>query len=331
MLLESEAVTIKYIKTHSSIPVSEIFAYRQVGRHTIGLALIELTAKSHSAENEVGIPYIVMSKAPGYPLQLSWACMSSEDKAKVLRQLGSATWQLCQLKFDQIGSLFDSGHGPVINRCLTRGLLVHGRHTLDHLRGPYASATDFYRALITAFQEHASVLPLNPRCFFAPVPLPEEYENNSQFQRARDRWHDFVTLGSKMDGSDNRTDYTMVGELLAETRSKWTKYTYFEEDACRYSLHHPDISVNNIFIDEEYNITCLIDWAFCSSVPLSMAVTARGLPQSRNELSEQLWNEFRRGFKEAAYMVSQQVDLEESALCAESYDIAARCGCLCVS
>lgn len=168
--------------------------------------------------------------------------------------------------------------------------------------------------MISAFQEHVSILPLNPRCFFAPLPLPEEYENNSQFQRSRDQWHDFVTLGSKIDGSDNRTDYTIVGELLAEMRSKWVKNTYFEEDSCRYSLHHPDISVNNIFVDEEYNITCLIDWAFCSSVPLSMAITAPGLPQSRDELSEQLWKEFRQGFQETAYKASQQVDLKERAL-----------------
>ncbi|TPX26103.1 hypothetical protein DIZ76_011562 [Coccidioides immitis] len=296
MLLESEAVTIKYIRAHSSIPVPEIFAY------------------SCSKENEIGIPYILMSKAPGYPLRLHWTHMSPEGKAKILRQLGSITWQLCQLKFDQIGSLFEGAHDPVIKTCLTRGLLVHERHTLDLPRGPFASATDFYKALISAFQEHASILPLSPRCFFAPLPLPEEYEDNSQFQRSRDRWHDFVALGSKIDGSENRADYTIVGDLLAEMRLKWVKDTYFEEDSCRYSLHHPDISVNNIFIDEEYNITCLIDWAFCSSLPLSVAVTEPGLPQSRHELSEQLREEFRQGFQETPYVMSQQVDLKERAL-----------------
>ncbi|KMU72819.1 hypothetical protein CISG_03253 [Coccidioides immitis RMSCC 3703] len=111
-------------------------------------------------------------------------------------------------------------------------------------------------------------------------------------QRSRDRWHDFVALGSKIDGSENRADYTIVGDLLAEMR----------------------LNVNNIFIDEEYNITCLIDWAFCSSLPLSVAVTEPGLPQSRHELSEQLREEFRQGFQETPYVMSQQVDLKERAL-----------------
>ncbi|KKZ64274.1 hypothetical protein EMCG_09736 [[Emmonsia] crescens] len=296
MLLESEVVTLKYIGSNSSIPVPEVFAY------------------SCSKENDIGVPYILMSKAPGCPLQLHWTHMSSDDKAKILRQLGSITWQLCQLKFDRIGSLFEGAHGPAIKTCLTRGLLMHERHTLALTRGPFTSAIDFYRVLISAFQEHASILPLNPRCFLAPFPLPEEYEDNAQFERSRDRWHDFVALDSKIDGSDNRTDYMIVSDLLADMRKKWVRDTSLEEDSCYYSLHHPDISVNNIFVDEEYNITCLIDWAFCSSVPLSMAITEPGLPQSRNELPEQLREEFRRGFQTAAYSISYQANPKERAL-----------------
>jgi hypothetical protein len=272
-----------------------------------------LIAKSCIKENAIGIPYILMSKAPGRSLRQFWRSMSSKDKAKVVRQLGSITWQLCQLRFNRIGSLFEGPYRPVIKECLTRGLLVHERHSLNLQRGPFVSAADFYRAMISAFQAHASILPLNPRCFFAPLPLPEEYDDDFQFQRARDRWHDFVTLDSKIDGSDNRMDYIIVGDLLADMRSKWVKDTCGEEESYGYSLHHPDFSVNNIFIDEKYNITCIIDWAFCSSVPLSMAVTAPGLPQSRDEISEQLRGAFKQGFQDATYNASQKVLPEERA------------------
>lgn len=229
-----------------------------------------------------------MSKASGLPLRQFWTSMPPKGRAKVLHQLGSITWQLCQLRFDRIGSLFEESHDPVIKTCLTRGLLVHERLSLDLQRGPFASAAEFYRAMVSAFQEHASTLPLNPRCFFAPLPLPEEYDDDFQFQRARDRWHDFVTLGSKIDGSDNRMDYIIVGDLLAEMRSKWVQDMYLDEESCGYPLHHPDFSVNNVFVDEQYNITCIIDWAFCSSVPLSMAIMVPGLPQLWDEISEEL-------------------------------------------
>lgn len=38
-----------------------------------------------------------MSKAPGSPLQPHWTRMSSDDKAEILRQLGSLTWQAVML------------------------------------------------------------------------------------------------------------------------------------------------------------------------------------------------------------------------------------------
>ena len=124
-----------------------------------------------------------------------------------------------------------------------------------------------------------------------------------------------VTLGSKIDGSDNRLDYIIVGDLLAEMRLKWATTTYPEEVSNSVnSLHHPDISVDNIFIDEEYNITCIIDWAFCSSVPLSMTLTAPGLPQARDEVKEQLITEFDEGFQDATYDMPQRTDPEEGAL-----------------
>ncbi|QSS55634.1 PKc-like superfamily domain-containing protein [Histoplasma capsulatum var. duboisii H88] len=106
----------------------------------------------------------------------------------------------------------------------------------------------------------------------------------------------------------------IVSDLLADMCEKWVRDTSLKEDSCYFSLHHPDISVNNIFIDEEYNITCLIDWAFCSSVPLSSAITEPGLPQSRHELPEVFREEFRRGFSEAAYSTSNRADPAENAL-----------------
>lgn len=242
--------------------------------------------------------------------------MSHEDKSRVLHQLGNITFQLSQLRFDRIGSLFEGRDGPVLKTALSRGLLVRHRHSLpDVQRGPFVRAADYYSALVSAFQEHATTLPLSPHCFFAPCPQPEEYDERRQIEDASDRWHDFVLLGSKLEGSDNILDYIMVGDLLAEMRLKWAITIYPDEvsDGVN-SLHHPDISVNNVYIDKAYNITCIIDWAFCSAVPLSTTLTAPGLPQSRDEISEQLFAEFDKGFQEATYNRSQCMHPKEGAL-----------------
>jgi len=81
-------------------------------------------------------------------------------------------------------------------------------------------------------------------------------------------------------------------------------------------IHHPDLSVNNIFVDEEFNITCIIDWAFCSTVPLSILLTAPGLPQSRHELDESLLPMFEKGFRHALEENVQREDVSaEGRLC----------------
>ena len=62
-----------------------------------------------------------------------------------------------------------------------------------------------------------------------------------------------------------------------------------------FSIYHSDLSINNIYVDEHFNITCIIDWAFTSSVPFSMLLTA--LPQSRDEIDPSLLPAFENGFR----------------------------------
>jgi hypothetical protein len=227
-----------------------------------------------------------MSKASGLPLNEYWKVLDKHDKEKVLFQLGTITWQLSELQFDQAGSLFEENEGFQIKTCLSRGLLMYERYSLDDLhRGPFNFETEYYQALLSAFLQHVQFLPLAHHCFFAPIPAPNDYDDNSEYQTASGRWSDFVTLGSKIDGSDNRSDYVVVGEVLREILSTWSRRTFgpaSEGQRDRFALHHPDLSVNNIFVDNDCNITCIIDWAFCSSVPFSILLTSPGLPQSRN-------------------------------------------------
>ncbi|OJD28456.1 hypothetical protein ACJ73_00143 [Blastomyces percursus] len=79
-LLASEAATLKYIKSYSAIPVPVVYAY--------------------SSENDIGIPYILMSKAAGFTLRKKWKSLGSrestlslKEKSKIVSQLGVITWQ----------------------------------------------------------------------------------------------------------------------------------------------------------------------------------------------------------------------------------------------
>ena len=262
-----------------------------------------------------------MSKAHGSPLQRTWKHsekdkpkMSQEQKMKIMFQLGVIIWQLSRLCFDEAGSLFEEDGEYQIKTCLSRGLLLHERHSLeDFHRGPFKSEKDYYEAHISAFLEHAKYLPLGHHCFFAPIPARSEYDNYTEFRKASDRWSDFVTVQSKIDSSENRTDYIIAGEVLSEIITSWTNdvsKAVLKDRKYPFSIHHPDFSVDNIFVDDDFNITCIIDWAFCSSVPLSILLTAPGLPQSRYEVDISLLSAFENGFRCALQENTQHENIE---------------------
>ncbi|PGG97352.1 hypothetical protein AJ79_09223 [Helicocarpus griseus UAMH5409] len=85
---------------------------------------------------------------------------------------------------------------------------MSGRQSLETIcRGPFRDETELYRSLIFAFSQHIQLLPLEHHKFFAPVPVKTEYSSFSAYRSATDLWNDFVTVGCKIDSSENRLDY----------------------------------------------------------------------------------------------------------------------------
>ncbi|KAJ5100766.1 Aminoglycoside phosphotransferase [Penicillium angulare] len=281
-LLLSEAATLRYLRAHSEIPVPEVYDY------------------CASSDNEIGIPFIFMSEAPGWPLSKVWKSADSSQpsletptKAKIISQLGKITWKLAQLRFDKIGSLYEENNSFIIKECLSRGHMMNERCSLDIARGPFTSKEEFYDSLISALSEHAEALRLSHHCFIAPVPSRSDYLSYRQYESAVDLWNDFVTIGRKIDSSDNRLDYIVAVDALHDVIQKFQLPETYPET---FPLCHPDLSVNNIYVDEDYNITCIIDWAFASTIPEPMLLTPPGLPQYRDEISSELQISFIDGF-----------------------------------
>ncbi|KAJ6143544.1 Aminoglycoside phosphotransferase [Penicillium samsonianum] len=281
-ILASEAATLRYLRPYSDIPVPEVYDY------------------CASSDNDIGIPYIFMSEASGWPLSKVWKPVGSSEpdleninKAKVLSQLGAIIWKLSQLRFDKIGSLFEEDESFEIKECLSRGHILHSRYDLEIPRGPFTSEAKFSDSLVSAFSEHAECLQLSHHCFVAPVPSPDDYQSDMQYRSAMDLWNDFVTIGCKIDTSDNRLDYIIAANALRDIVRKLELPAVNPET---FPICHADLSVNNIYVDDDYNITCIIDWAFTSSVPESMLLVTPGLPQYRDELSLEFHTPFIDGF-----------------------------------
>ncbi|GKZ26084.1 hypothetical protein AbraIFM66951_009976 [Aspergillus brasiliensis] len=281
-LLASEAATLRYLKAHSDIPVPEVYDY------------------CASPDNDTKVPFILMSQAPGSPLSQVWVSAGSplpdldpSRKAKVLDQLGGITWKLSQLRLDTIGSLYEEDGAFQINECLWRCYMLHERFLIEGQHGPFATDAECYDSLVSAFLEHVESLQLSHHCFVAPVPSRQDYQSDKQYRSAVDLWNDFVAVGDKIDSADNRLDYIVAGNAL---RDIVRKLEIPAVDPRSFPLCHADLSVNNIYVDDDYNITCIIDWAFTSSVPESLLLAPPGLPQYGNKISPELHAAFIDGF-----------------------------------
>ncbi|CAG8131272.1 unnamed protein product [Penicillium nalgiovense] len=296
-VLMSEVATMKYLRGMSKIPVPEVFSY------------------CATDQNDINVPYILMSKASGVPLSTyQWeddmasppgigvrprAILSTTQKRKILGQLGGIHAALSNIRFSEIGSLFmDNNNSYTPRKCLFPSLVWQRRDEFDDTditRGPFSEAKAFYMASIDAFLAHSAELPMEHHLFHAPVPIVQEYDSFEEYRLATDRWNDYATVGSKIESRKNRLDYTLVGISLRDTVGFFSeKDTQTSCDG--FPLYHPDISTQNIFVDEDLNITCIIDWAFASSVPPAMLLVCPGLPHPRDGIHCSLLGAFVDGF-----------------------------------
>ena len=94
--LKSEALTMRFIRKETTIPVPDVYAF-----DTTNL-------------NEIGAPYILMSFIPGFTVSSMWFDKSGptplEDRRqRVLNSVAEAMAQLERFQFDKIGSLQFNG------------------------------------------------------------------------------------------------------------------------------------------------------------------------------------------------------------------------------
>ena len=224
--------------------------------------------------------------------------LADEGKKKIMRQRGCYARQLFGLRFPTIGSLFEGEDGYYVDECLSPGHVLQERDTMEDVpRGPFHNEADYYSSLTTGLHLHAEQLPMGYHILRAPVPVPKEYSNLAKYYAATDHWNDFATLGGLVDSSVNRLQYCLASQLLRDSIIPHMVRTVCQP-APSFPLQHHDISLQNLFVDDDLNITCVIDWAFSSTVPPAQLLATPGLPHPRDlVLDSSLVSAFRSGFE----------------------------------
>jgi hypothetical protein len=153
--------------------------------------------------------------------------------------------------------------------------------------------------MLSAFLLHVQELQIQQNVFFAPIPQPRDFTTSLSSNHATSRWNDLIKVGGEIDSAKNRLDYCAAGYFL-RTMIPIISTDIFAavlspEDG--FPLFHHDLSVGNIFVDADFNITCIIDWAFASTVPISTLLMTPGLPNPRDDTDTFLESAFRSGFE----------------------------------
>ncbi|KIH90281.1 hypothetical protein SPBR_00623 [Sporothrix brasiliensis 5110] len=268
---------------------------------------------SGSSDNDIGVPYILMSKAsgrplseydwtedalrvPGYPQIVKLLPLTDENRENIMSQLGSIMCRLSELRFNKIGSLFEDSDGNYfVGECLSPTLLWQWRDRLEVMeRGPFDDESQYFGSQISAMVEHAKQLRMSPHSFFAPIPDPLEYRNWSDYREATDLWNDFCSLGDKIESSENRLSFCIAGQLLRDMIPS------LASTGIHFALSHPDLHFGNLFVDDEFNITSVIDWGSASVGPVTELLVTPGFNGSFAPPPDSLIVAFKTAFQQTA-------------------------------
>ena len=203
----------------TSVPLPAVFAF------------------SPRSDNDIGVPYILQSKATG-TLLLNYSIREATGKgpgltdveqcAVVMRQLSEYTEELSRVCFGQIGSLvYDKGDNDddklgnsgtasySVGPCLAPAFIRNHRHLLDKLdRGPFPSQAAYFAALTSALSRHAQELPMATTHCSHPFRSKPTTRMTGLSKRL---WAGGMTLwlSNKIDHSRNRFAYCMGRPCLA--------------------------------------------------------------------------------------------------------------------
>lgn len=233
----SEVATLSYLREHTSIPVPLVIAH------------------CSTAENELGCEWILMEKVPGVALGDVWSETNLETKKGITRSTAGFVQQLrdIQRPFNAIGNLYFRGDIDTLNPAVP----VVPTHDEKYVLGPIVSIYTCVSGRKLRVQRN-----LGP------------YSNDAEYISAliATEMKEMDLLLSADAGSDLDFDEDLAedAEEIKEVLNKLQKIstTLFSARPARFSLHHQDLSLENIIVDPAtYEITGIVDWECVGTRP----------------------------------------------------------------
>ena len=267
--VSSDTATMTYVREHTNAPVPRVLAF------------------DSSHENELGFAWTIMEMMPGQPLCHRYRYMTREQKEDLVRRIAEIVAQIFRSKFHGIGNLYQAADaspqqtdcdiiqqtphlaknahtdepsivvGDVdllssdkagnnrpsaryrIGRIVQMSFLWHNRVHYDIYRGPFACSYDWLAARLAFVLADSVAILKNPVLGQRQKVLASKYSLAAR--RLQKQLPNFFPR-----------ENSYPDELTPETTT----------------LHHYDMSGYNVLVDEEGQLTALLDWDGVSAVPL---------------------------------------------------------------
>lgn len=209
-------------------------------RRRTTVSVPEVVAFDDSAENEIGFEWILMEFLPGDLAYKRWRTLTISQKMALVQQVAEFQAQIFRCEFSEIGTLIvgedesnqEERPGEVISN-----MFFWGSHfDYDIGRGPFRSSHNWLAAYV-------------------------EFIIQGQIE----------ALGEAEDEEDEE-DVNFAMALARRLSSLLPKiFPTLESLPERMVIWHDDLSLSNILVDDEGEITAVIDWECVSVMPRWLA------------------------------------------------------------
>lgn len=279
----SETTTLAFVRANTDIPVPKVIAF------------------DASFDNEFGFEWILTELMPGQPYQGKWKTLPWAAKERMVKRLAHYSAQLFRLKFSGIGNIYrkadptSSEEQPTVdnNGCIAKEdiaketiikelvsyftqlfrstfpgisnayakegrppsaeeytvgrissipFFYKNRVNYDVPRGPFASDRDWLTAHLAVTRLESEAVLSNP-----PEGDPNDKYAGCDLEEAGLAKSLVDRLSLRLHWLFPRTDPTNGAETTV--------------------LFHDDINENNILVDDDGNVTALVDWECVSALP----------------------------------------------------------------
>lgn len=228
----AEVATLRWVRQNTNIPVPEVFSF------------------DDSNANEIGYEWILMEFLQGTSARKRWRTMSMEQKIALTTRMATFQAELLEYRkpgfmFKNIGTLDLQEVGQESNaedsKKIAPGRLVsHEFFMGDHVqydisRGPFRSSHDWLSVQLNIILLH----------YTAVLKDTEDEDDKEDAEEVLSAARELLTLLPKV-----------FPPVLDEPETT--------------GLYHHDLHLNNILVNEEGEITAVLDWECVSALPLWM-------------------------------------------------------------